>query len=53
LMTPDRKLDYKKLALALLRSPGKMMRLLKLQQQSKAAAEKLAEVLSKVTAKTA
>lgn len=46
LMTAGQKMSYGKLALALARSPGKVGALLKLQEQSKAAAEKLAEVLA-------
>jgi len=48
LMTPKQKLDNRKLATALLKSPGKIGALLKLQKQSKAAAERLAQVLVKV-----
>ena len=46
LMTADQRMDKSKLALALLKSPGKVGALLKLQQQSKAAAEKLGQVLA-------
>jgi len=45
LMTPDQKLSYGKLAMALARSPGKISALLRLQEQSRFAAEKLATVL--------
>ena len=45
LMTPDMKLDSSKLALAILKSPGKIAALRRLQKQSKAAAGKLAQVL--------
>jgi adenosylhomocysteine nucleosidase len=45
LMTPDRALDNRKLALAILKAPGKISALLRLQKQSGAAAEKLAAVL--------
>ena len=50
LMTAEQKMSYGKLALALAKSPGKVGALLKLQEQSKAAAEKLAEVLGRITA---
>jgi adenosylhomocysteine nucleosidase len=46
LMTPDQRMSYGKLAMALAKSPGKVRALLKLQQQSKAAAEKLGQVLA-------
>ena len=45
---PDMNLDYGKLALAIAKSPGKIGALMALQKQTKAAAEKLAAVLSKV-----
>ena len=45
LMTQDQTLNYAKLGLILLRSPGKIRALLKLQKQSRAAAEKLSMVL--------
>ncbi len=45
LMTPDQKMSYGKLALALARSPGRIGALMRLQKQSQAAAEKLAAVL--------
>jgi len=50
LMTPDQKLRYGKLALAIAKSPGKLGALLNLQKNSRAAAERLAEVLAKVVA---
>jgi nucleoside phosphorylase len=50
LMDSDQNLSYGKLTVALLRSPGKMGALLKLQKQTQAAAEKLAQVLVKVLA---
>jgi nucleoside phosphorylase len=48
LMTASQKMHYGKLALALLRSPGKIPALMELQRQSRAAAEKLAEVLRRI-----
>jgi adenosylhomocysteine nucleosidase len=45
LMTADQKISFLKLAVALLKSPGKVRQLLKLQQNTKMAAERLAEVL--------
>ena len=50
LMTADQRLDNSKLALALLKSPGKVGPLLRLQKQTEAAARKLAEVLGRITA---
>jgi adenosylhomocysteine nucleosidase len=46
LMTAEQKMSYGKLAVALAKSPGKVGALLKLQQQSKAASEKLGHVLA-------
>jgi len=46
LMTSEQKLSHGKLAMALARSPGKVGLLLKLQRQSKVAAEKLGQVLA-------
>jgi adenosylhomocysteine nucleosidase len=46
LMTVEQKLSPAKLALALAKSPGKLGALLKLQQQTNAAAEKLGQVLA-------
>jgi adenosylhomocysteine nucleosidase len=46
LMTPELQMDYRKLAGALLKSPGKIGALLKLQKQCKTAAEALARVLA-------
>ena len=46
LMTSDQKMSYSKLAVALAKSPGKVGALLRLQRQSKAAAEKLGQVLA-------
>jgi nucleoside phosphorylase len=49
LAKPDQSLDYGKLAWAIARSPGKIGALLKLQKQTRFAAERLAEVLSKIS----
>jgi hypothetical protein len=48
LMDSDQNLKYAKLTAALLKSPGKMGALIKLQKQTQAAAEKLAQVLVKI-----
>jgi len=48
LMNAEQNLSYGKLALALLKSPGKVSALLKLQKQMHAAAKKLAQVLARV-----
>ncbi len=48
LMTDEQKLNYAKLILALLGSPGKIPALLRLQRQTQLAAKNLAAVLSKV-----
>jgi len=48
LMDAGQNLSYGKLALALLKSPGKIGPLIKLQKQTLAAAEKLAEVLARI-----
>jgi nucleoside phosphorylase len=48
LMTPDERLDNVKLSLAILKSPTKIPALKRLQKQSQFAAERLAEVLSRV-----
>jgi adenosylhomocysteine nucleosidase len=50
LMTADLRLDYAKLAGTILRSPGKIRGLLRLQKQTGLAARKLAEVLDSVVA---
>jgi nucleoside phosphorylase len=50
LMNADQQLDFKKLAWAIVKSPGKIGALMRLQKQSNAAAEKLAQVLAKVIA---
>ena len=50
LMTADQRMDNAKLALALLKSPAKVGALLRLQKQAVAAAERLAEVLARITA---
>jgi nucleoside phosphorylase len=47
LMTPDHQLRYVRLATMLLAAPGKIPALLRLQKQSRAAAEKLALVLAR------
>lgn len=47
LMTPRQTISGRKLAFALLRAPGRIRGLLRLQKESAAAAEKLAEVLVK------
>jgi hypothetical protein len=44
-MTPEQKLSYGRLMLALARSPGKIGALLNLQKQSRAAADRLTDVL--------
>ena len=49
LAKPDMGLDYGKLAWAIARSPGKIGALLKLQKQTRFAAERLAEILSKIS----
>jgi hypothetical protein len=48
LMTAEQKMNYGKLALTLAKSPAKVSGLLKLQQQTKTAAEKLGQVLAAV-----
>ena len=48
LMDANQNLSYGKLALASVKSPGKIGALLKLQKRTRLAAEKLAEVLVKV-----
>lgn len=48
LMTAELKMDYGKLSVALLKSPGKVGELLRFQQRIQAAANRLAELLSKV-----
>ncbi len=50
LLTAGQKMNYAKLALALAKSPGKVGALVRLQRQSRAAAEKLANVLAEITA---
>jgi adenosylhomocysteine nucleosidase len=49
-MTADQKMSYGKLAVALAKSPARIAGLLRLQQQSKAAADKLGQVLIGVLA---
>ena len=48
LAKPDQNLDYGKLALAILKSPGKIGALLKLRKQTRFAAEQLAAVLEQM-----
>ncbi len=48
LMTADQRMDYAKLVVALVKSPGRVSALLRLQKQSAEAAQRLAEVLNKV-----
>lgn len=48
LSKPDQSLDYGKLFLAIAKSPGKVGALIKLQKQTRFAAERLAEVLGKI-----
>lgn len=50
LMTPEMRLDGAKLALAIMKAPGKIGALRRLQQQGNACAEKLARVLEQITA---
>jgi adenosylhomocysteine nucleosidase len=52
LMNSKQEMDFKKLAFALARSPGKIPALLRLQKESRFAAERLAEVLLKFIALT-
>jgi uridine phosphorylase len=48
LSKPDKSLDYGKLFWAIAKSPGKTTALMKLQRQTRFAAERLAEVLTKI-----
>ena len=48
LAKPDKSLDYGRLLLAIAKSPGKVGALMKLQKQTRFAAERLAEVLVKI-----
>ena len=48
LMTADQRMDYAKLAGAILRAPGKIPALLRLQKRTRLAAEKLADVLARL-----
>ena len=48
LMTPEQAISFTKLALALMKSPGKVPRLLALQRNTRHAAQRLAEVLGKL-----
>jgi hypothetical protein len=47
LMTPDLKLDGRKLGMTLIKAPGKIGALLQLQRQSASAAVRLGEVLAR------
>jgi hypothetical protein len=47
LAKPDHSLDYRKLLMAVAKSPGKIGALMKLQKQTRFAAEQLAEVLAR------
>jgi purine-nucleoside phosphorylase len=49
LSKPDKNLDFGKLFLAIAKSPGKLPALMQLQKKTKFAAEKLADVLAKIT----
>jgi uridine phosphorylase len=49
LAKPDKNLDFGKLFLAIAKSPGKIGALIELQKKTKFAAEKLADVLAKIT----
>jgi hypothetical protein len=48
LFKPDMSLDYGKLAWAVMKSPGKIGALLKLQKRTRFAAEQLADILGKI-----
>jgi adenosylhomocysteine nucleosidase len=48
MMTADQRMDYAKLAMALVKSPGKVNALLRLQKQSGEAAQRMANVLKTV-----
>ena len=50
LLTPEQKMSYWKLALAVAKSPGKVGALLRLQKHTQAAAARLADVLFRITA---
>ncbi len=50
LSKPDKSLDYGKLFLTIAKSPGKIGALMELQKNTKFAADRLAEVLAKITA---
>jgi nucleoside phosphorylase len=49
LMTPDQRMDYIKLALMLIRRPGKLRSLIRMQKQCRVAAQRLAQVLMRLT----
>ena len=51
LMTPDQRMDFKKLALVVLKSPGKIRSLLRLQNESRTAARRLGLLLTKLLAR--
>jgi nucleoside phosphorylase len=48
LMTPEQTISFSKLALALVKSPGKIPQLMELQRNTRFAAQRLAEVLEKL-----
>jgi nucleoside phosphorylase len=50
LLTPEQKMSYWKLALAVAKSPGKVGALLRLQKHTQAASARLADVLFRITA---
>jgi len=49
IMTADQRMHYGKLALALMKSPGKIGALLRLRKQARLAAENLGRVLDRIT----
>jgi adenosylhomocysteine nucleosidase len=50
LLTAEQRMSYRKLTLALVKSPGKVGALIRLQKRSQAASKRLAEVLGRITA---